>query len=93
MALLQRLQGVLIDLDGALQLLYVLCAALAKCSLGLPVPLLALFGSGIYLAGRQQLAFSRKWLGQRLNAPASGRPCASVSAEGPARRPQRPAQG
>jgi hypothetical protein len=49
MALLEGLQRLLVDLDGALQLLYVFSPPLSESCLGLPVPLLALFGSGIYL--------------------------------------------
>lgn len=51
-ALLQVLQGVLMVLDGALELLDVLGAALTEGSLGLAVALLALLRSGIDLAGR-----------------------------------------
>jgi hypothetical protein len=50
MAVLQVLQGFLVVLDGALELLDVLCAALAKGGLGLAVALLALFRGGIDLA-------------------------------------------
>lgn len=52
-ALLQVLQRLLMVLDGALELLDVLCASLAEGSLGLAIALLALLGCGIYLAGRQ----------------------------------------
>lgn len=48
--ILQVLQRLLMMLDGALQLLDVLCAALTESGLGLAIALLALFGSGIDLA-------------------------------------------
>jgi hypothetical protein len=47
--LLQRLQRLFMVLDGGLELLDVLGAPLSERSLGLPVPLLALLGRGIYL--------------------------------------------
>lgn len=50
MVLLQGLQGLLVMLDGTLQLLDVLGATLAEGGLGLPVPLLALFRGGIDLS-------------------------------------------
>jgi len=48
-ALLQRLQCLFMVLDGGLELLDVFGATLSERSLCLPVPLLALFGCGIYL--------------------------------------------
>jgi hypothetical protein len=47
--LLQGLQGVLIALDGGLELPNVLGTPLPKRGLGLPVPLLALFGGSVDL--------------------------------------------
>ena len=47
--LLQGLQRLFMVLDGGLELLDVLGAPLSERSLGLPVPLLALLGCGIYL--------------------------------------------
>lgn len=49
MAVLQILQRLFMVLDGALQLLNVLCASLAEGCLCLPVALLALFRRGVYL--------------------------------------------
>jgi hypothetical protein len=46
---LQALQLLLMVLNGALQLLDVLCAALAEGGLGLSVALLALLRRGVYL--------------------------------------------
>lgn len=49
MTLLQALQGILMLLDGGLQLLDVLGPPLAKGGLGLTIPLLPLLGGGIDL--------------------------------------------
>ena len=50
MTVLEVLQRLLMVLDGALELLDILGAALAEGSLGLPVALLALLRRGVYLA-------------------------------------------
>jgi hypothetical protein len=46
---LQVLQRLFMMLDSALELLDVLCAALTKGGLCLPIALLALFRGGVYL--------------------------------------------
>jgi hypothetical protein len=49
MACLQGLNGFLLQLDGALQLFNIFCAAFSERRLGLSIALLALLGGGIYL--------------------------------------------
>lgn len=51
MTLLQALQGLLVMLDGRLQLPNVFGSTLPKGSLGLSIALFALFGGGIDLDG------------------------------------------
>ena len=49
MALLQALQLLFMMFDGCLQLFYIFRSPLTERRLGLPVPLLSLFGCRVYL--------------------------------------------
>jgi hypothetical protein len=61
-ALLEILELLLMVLDGCLELLDVLSSALAKSSLGLSVPLLALFRGSVYLLRLDQTTIQPRGL-------------------------------